>query len=66
MYSKFVLAIRFCSAEIAILVGQWPTVISSSVYIRSYVRSYVLPCSTHPWRHGKTINTLYFNFRLAS
>ena len=24
MYSKFVLAIRFCSAEMAILVGKWP------------------------------------------
>ena len=23
MYSKFVLAIRFCSAEMAILVGKW-------------------------------------------
>ena len=24
MYSKFVLAIRFCLAEMAILVGKWP------------------------------------------
>ena len=24
MYSKFVLAIRFCSAEMAISVGKWP------------------------------------------
>ena len=24
MYSKFVLAIRFCSAKMAIMVGKWP------------------------------------------
>ena len=30
MYSKFVLAIRFCLAKMAILVGKWPIVISSS------------------------------------
>ena len=30
MYSKFVLAIRLCSAKMLKLVGKWPTDISSS------------------------------------